>query len=119
MDKRLVVNEALCFVCQERTPTHSITSSNGTHKICGICAVAAQQEIRSREQIINHLADNRIFQMTLGVQHAPKNLGVKIEVLPETQATANAIQDYINACEALGLPITYARAAHRISELSK
>lgn len=66
-DARLVVDESLCFICQERRAIYEVTRQHGTFGACVICLQLLRAKIKTQSRIRTTLGRNAIFQMTLGI----------------------------------------------------
>jgi hypothetical protein len=79
VEKLKHLDNSLCFVCQEATPTHRVTSTNGVFTICTECAEMVESETRQRQAITRSLAKSKLFTYTLGIPQT--YCGPKVEKL--------------------------------------
>lgn len=77
------VDPNLCFVCQEKTPTHSALRNATTFLVCDDCAKELERQATRRARILQALGQGRggdMLRMVLGVDLLPTR--IMIENLP-------------------------------------
>jgi hypothetical protein len=74
-----IVNEALCFVCQDCEPTNTVTRRQEQFKVCDQCAAVINHEVRLQNAIKRAIYSGqcgKIFQMTLGASLTPVEIKI-------------------------------------------
>jgi hypothetical protein len=76
-----VVDENLCYICQEVPPTLKATKGRETFRLCRDCAVVLIAENNRQNAVKQSLGKSKIFTYTLGLDPTP--VKIKLEKLED------------------------------------